>query len=432
MKKAPLLAVLSALSWQLQCALLSENRGRAHFIIISLDGWSDASTLPEAAYTLRRLKKAGVHGTAHTVFPSMTWPAHTSMVTGMDPERHGVIGNRFRSRGQKRIIKAWELPAEKLIQKPTLPQYLSRAGFQSASILWPGLQGSKFVRFNLPAVYFPHEMDSSPQDFLRTLDRAGIPVSHLPRLADKEDMLLDYLVRDSAIFTIQKYKPQLMLIHFLSLDTMLHRLGPDDWARARSLEFLDRLIGEILDTAARHAMQPLTVFIVGDHGFQPVKKRVDMGKALAAASFRKVEYAENGQIVYFYTQALNRAEKDRFKKFLKGQNYFLKITEQNEGAVPDATLAGPTVPDFTAIGQKDVYFRYNTAGIVVPARVNLGMHGGPPESVPAAFIASGYGIKGVQEPQNMSLVDLTPAILSLAGIPVPGDMDGKIPRFIEN
>ncbi|MBE7440565.1 MAG: alkaline phosphatase family protein [Spirochaetales bacterium] len=433
MKKGLSAAIVAVFFLPLYCSILSENRGlKQYFIVISIDGWSDATSLPDAAHNLRELKKKGVYGVARTVFPSMTWPAHVSMITGMNPARHGIIGNRFRSAKKKRIIKAWEFPAETLIQTPTLPEILAGAGAQSASMLWPGLQGSRFIRFNLPAVYLHSEMRSSPQDFLRALERSGIPVDLLPRLAEKEDMLLDFLVRDSALFTIRKHRPQLLLIHFLSLDTMLHRLGPEDWAENRSLEFLDILIGDILHAAALNGMQPLTVFIVGDHGFQRVKKRVDIARALQRGGFRQVEYAENGQMVYFYTHALSSAEKLRFQEFLQRQSYFSHISDSTATRKKQEFAADTEIPDFTATGKSDVYFRFNSNGLIVaPALVNLGMHGGIPEKVPAAFIASGHGIAGSTAAQSISLVDLTPAILKLSGIPVPPGMDGKVPDFLK-
>lgn len=70
-------------------------------IVISVDGlaafyWTDEQArMP----VLRRLAERGVVASGmETVFPSTTWPTHVSLVTGVRPERHGVVGNSILNR----------------------------------------------------------------------------------------------------------------------------------------------------------------------------------------------------------------------------------------------------------------------------------------------------------------------------------------------
>src|SRR5438034_6354355 len=103
-----------------------------HVVLVSVDGLA-ASYLddPRAEMpTLRKLAKSGAVAKGMiTSFPSVTWPSHTSLITGVQPARHGVIGNSVWSRKLDRpltYIGDPELTKDEAIKVPTLDRKSTR------------------------------------------------------------------------------------------------------------------------------------------------------------------------------------------------------------------------------------------------------------------------------------------------------------------
>src|SRR5262245_66027718 len=125
-------------------------------IVISIDGfagfsWDDpAARLP----TLRRLAERGVVASQmEAVFPSTTWPTHVSMLTGVSPARHGVVGNYILNRDSRRSEDLTGDPiydATRLLRAPTVYDLAHAAGRRTAAIDWPATRGSPSLDSCLP------------------------------------------------------------------------------------------------------------------------------------------------------------------------------------------------------------------------------------------------------------------------------------------
>lgn len=125
-------------------------------ILVSIDGfagfyWSDPTVrIP----TLRALAERGVvAGRMETVFPSTTWPAHVSLVTGVRPDSHGVVGNSIFNRAANRPEDLTGDPvydAADLLRAPTVYDRAHAAGLRTAAIDWPATRNAASLDFNLP------------------------------------------------------------------------------------------------------------------------------------------------------------------------------------------------------------------------------------------------------------------------------------------
>ncbi|HZN10578.1 MAG TPA: alkaline phosphatase family protein, partial [Blastocatellia bacterium] len=110
-------------------------------VVISLDGfpaWTfDDPTLPTP--TLRRLAREGVVAQRMKVSnPSVTWPNHTSMVTGVQPDKHGVLYNGILVRGgpnRPPRVEPWRDKAE-MVRVPTVYDLAYKAGLTTAQVDW--------------------------------------------------------------------------------------------------------------------------------------------------------------------------------------------------------------------------------------------------------------------------------------------------------
>jgi len=205
------------------------NKTAPYLLVVSVDGLSwdrlqaDLAQMP----TVRGLMAQGAAGPLQTVFPSMTWPAHASLVTGLTPGKHGVIGNRYLDRTTGKVVEVWQLPRDQTVAAPTLYDLAKKAGQVTAAILWPNTSKDKGLDYSLPEVYGQHAMDSgASKGLVQLLKNAGIPLDHFGRIGGEELFLFDSLVRDASVYLVQNKLPNLMFVHFCSVDTLSHGVGP--------------------------------------------------------------------------------------------------------------------------------------------------------------------------------------------------------------
>jgi predicted AlkP superfamily pyrophosphatase or phosphodiesterase len=111
-----------------------------HVILISIDGLRPDFYLDEAwpAPHLKRLLAEGAYAQeVHSVAPSLTYPSHTTIVTGAVPMKHGIYHNVPFGNHQSRWY--WE---ESHIKSPTLWDAVRQAGLRSGAVMWPVTVGA--------------------------------------------------------------------------------------------------------------------------------------------------------------------------------------------------------------------------------------------------------------------------------------------------
>jgi predicted AlkP superfamily pyrophosphatase or phosphodiesterase len=254
-------------------------------LVVSIDGfaafyWRDpAARMP----TLRRLAERGVvaRGT-ETVLPSTTWPTHVSLVTGVRPDVHGVVGNHVLNRATGRAEDLTGDPiydAADLIRVPTFYDRAHAAGLRVAAVDWPATRHATSLAFNLPffksqAVFEAH---TAPAVW-RELAGLGFPMdrqgewAQLPKRFLKDDM-----VADVAVHVVRHHAPDVLLVHFLCVDSLQHLHGPRSPEAYWAIQYVDALIGRLLAALAAET----DVFVVSDHGFLPVTRELRPNVRLA-------------------------------------------------------------------------------------------------------------------------------------------------------
>src|SRR6266850_3741173 len=245
-------------------------------IVISIDGlaafyWND----PQARMpTLRRLAERGaVAAGVETVFPSTTWPTHVSLMTGVSPRAHGVVANHVLNRrtgAPEDLTGDPVYDAPDLLRVPTVYDRAHAAGLRTAAIDWPATRNAKTLDFNLPFFkdqrVFETQTARAVWDELRAL---GYPLhlqgewAQLPKRLYKDEM-----VGSVAAHVVRRREPDLLLLHFLCVDSLQHLHGPRSPEAYWALEYVDGLIGRVLATLP--APDETNVFVVSDHGFLPV------------------------------------------------------------------------------------------------------------------------------------------------------------------
>ena len=171
--------------------LLLSDQGKAdqpvqHLVLVSVDGLS-ASYLSDPRAKMPNLRKLAAQGAVAkgmlTSFPSVTWPSHTSLITGTSPARHGVIGNSVWDRKDNKTVQYIGDPVltkKEAIRVPTLYDLAHQSGLSTASVIWPCSNGAKTLDWVIPDSNKPelHKRYTTP-GFVEELNKVGIDISQL-------------------------------------------------------------------------------------------------------------------------------------------------------------------------------------------------------------------------------------------------------------
>jgi predicted AlkP superfamily pyrophosphatase or phosphodiesterase len=188
--------------------------------------------------------------------PTITWPSHTTMLTGVPPAVHGIQQNQRWSYALIKVKTLWDL--------------LKAGGFTSAAITWPVTVEAP-ITWNLPE-YFEKRQGGA-------MDLAAIRKKASPGLLDEiaaqfpsfpQQWMDDRTRTLAARFLLQYKNPNFLAIHLVDLDAEEHETEPFSKESNAVLEYTDELIGQILAALPKDAV----VALVSDHGFVAVEKTV--------------------------------------------------------------------------------------------------------------------------------------------------------------
>lgn len=255
----------------------------APLLLISIDGLHPDYVTQADRYalkipTLRRLMNTGSHATGVVgVVPTVTYPSHTTMVTGVSPAKHGIHSNTtFDPTGANR--DGWYWYAED-IKAPTLWAAATRAKLRTASVNWPVTVADPNIEFLLPEYWRTSMADDAK--LLRALAKPhGILEKYQAELGTFVDGNTDTLESDRvrtrfAVKLIREARPDFIAVHLVALDGIEHRDGPFVNSSFTTLEALDGMIDELQRAAL--ATNPATVTaVVSDHGFQATHTAVNL------------------------------------------------------------------------------------------------------------------------------------------------------------
>ena len=252
-------------------------RTDTHVIMISIDGlvpdyYTEPARLGLKVPNLVKMKLGGAFAIGvEGIYPSVTYPAHTTLVTGVRPAVHGIIQNRIFEAPTETQTREWYWFTKDL-KSETLWTLAKKSGLVTAGVGWPVTVGAE-LDYNVPEIADPKER-SSPK---RTIQHStpGLITDALG-LGAGSDNTTDGRRAKISEFIIEKYRPNLMLIHFIALDGVHHEKGPRTPEAIEMAERMDAYIGRIVEATRRAGIfEKTTFFIVSDHGFAEVKKRFE-------------------------------------------------------------------------------------------------------------------------------------------------------------
>ena len=403
-------------------------------VMISLDGFP-AFELDDPAMpipTLRSLIHSGVSARMTTVNPTVTWPNHTTLVTGVRADEHGLLVN-----GTLSATNAWPpVKVEPMIDKTrmvhvrTVYDAAHDAGLTTAQVDWVAINKAPTITWAFTEWADP--AGAVEQEMIRKGEVTAADVQGFTKL---NILYRDQVWAKAAAHLIRDHKPNLLLVHFLSLDSVHHRYGPRTLAATSAIAFLDGCVGQIVEAIRAAGMAARTsIFVVADHGFRPYTKEVHAMLALNAAGLEgKAHVVNEGGSAIVYVEKSQRAELlPRAVKALEAVEGIDRVIGRDGFAALGlpSPERDPQMGDLYVTAKPGYSFAGATGGPVTAAAAQVGgSHGyiASDAEMDALFIASGYGIAGGTKLQQISNLDVAPTIARLLGVALPSAKGKALP-----
>ena len=413
-----------------------------HVVLISLDGFP-ASALDDPDLPLPTLRDLAARGARAKVMrpvnPTVTWPNHTSFITGVTPAKHGVLFNGIlvREPGVPPRVEPWRDKSE-MVRVRTLYDVAHDRGFTTAQVDWVAIQNAPTITWA-----FAERPDPSSAVARELVASAAISTADLQGFATRNIVWRDRMWTTAAAHIIRAHRPNLMLFHLLNLDATHHRYGPRTPAATTTMALLDSRVREILDAVRDAKMASRTaIVVVSDHGFRQVKRLIALNAAFTAAGLNTVRdgklvqceaYAvpEGGSaLVYVTTPDPGGEILARARRAVQDVEGVAAIVETADFARYGLPLPrdNPQMGALFVLPKEGYAFSAAVGGAPVAdaAEGALGAHGyvaSDPE-LGAIFIAAGAGIKRGVSLDAVDNVDVAPTIAALLGLDL-GTVDGR-------
>ncbi|MDQ6678049.1 MAG: alkaline phosphatase family protein [Acidobacteriota bacterium] len=401
-------------------------------VVISLDGFPayslDDPQLPIP--TLRALAKSGASAKRMTTInPTVTWPNHTAMVTGVRADRHGLLFNGSAVRtGSIPMVKIDPFVDKiRMVHVPTVYDLAHRAGLTTAEVDWVAIHHAPSITWEFAE--FPSKDGAIEKEMM---DRGLVTANEVEQFTKVNILRRDQIWTDAAVHILQQHEPNLLLFHLLSLDSTHHSYGPKSLAGLDAMAFLDSCVARI--TGVIHSMgadNRTTILVVSDHGFKVVNHQIRPVIALADAGLSDgVQVIPEGGTAMVYLDPKRAATlAPMVTKTLSGIPGIDQIAAPEDFGRLDLPTpsADPQAPDLILVAKSDYAFTGATKdSVVIRPPEKTGSHGylsSDPE-MDAIFIASGNGIQKGVSLERIRNIDVAPTIAELLGLTL-GGIEGR-------
>jgi predicted AlkP superfamily pyrophosphatase or phosphodiesterase len=382
-----------------------EHRNKPYLILISFDGFRpdylDRFDLPN----FKRLGERGARAAAMIpVFPSLTFPNHYSLVTGLHPEHHGIIENTFfdPDRNQTYSIRDDATVADGTWYRGEPIWVTAEAqGMVAACFFWPGSEAAiKGVR---PTLW--NKYDGAIANNARV------------------DTVLEWLRLPA------ERRPHLVTLYFSDMDSVSHRNALDSSAIEAAARSLDHALGALLDGIdALPIKDRIYVLATSDHGMveTSASRAVMLGSLIDLDS---VKVSFDGPVSGLHVKAGTpeaRHVRDQINSRLQhGRAYLRQEVPEKHRFRADPRIGDVVVimdESWTLVGIPPI------AGLI---RDRWGAHGWDPAlpSMQAMFIISGPDIRGGVTIPAVHNVDVYPLMTELLGLRAAPGIDGQPGRI---
>jgi predicted AlkP superfamily pyrophosphatase or phosphodiesterase len=419
---------------------------RQPVLLISIDGLRPADVLDAQQRGLHLpnlqafLKQGSYAHDVRGVLPTLTYPSHTTLITGVSPNVHG-IGSNLTFDPTNKNQQGWDWYASD-IRVPTLWDAAHAAGLSTANVHWPVSVGAQ-VDWNLPQIWRTGLPDD--RKLVAALSTPGLLPSLEKDLGPYADGIDESLAGDQnrtrfAIHLLETRKPQFMTAYVTALDTEQHATGPDTPTSRKTLEGIDALIGD-LAAASRRVHPDGVIAIVSDHGFAPVKQDINFYAPFIKAGLVTVKdgtitdwqaavWNDGGSAAIVLKDPNDAAVKTKVATLLKqlqdDPRYEIDHVLDHDQLVAQGGTGMASWFVLLKIG----YELGVTPDAPLPAPGHfLGMHGYDPATseMRSTFLIEGPGIPAGKNLGSIDMRDIAPTLAKLMGASLPQAQGHALP-----
>lgn len=379
----------------------AETLSKPYVILISADGFRyDYLQKYEAAHLLDFAEKGISAKAMIPSFPTITFPNHWSIITGLYPANHGLIDNFFYDyQREKFYAMSSKDNAEDGSWYGGNPLWglAEKQGMLSASMMWVG--SASDAGGTRPTYYYPYHEKFSP--------------------AEKVEKVVDWLKLPENI------RPHFITLYFPEVDGSGHRFGPESAETESAVRLIDAAIKNLVDKVEGLGLENVNYIFVSDHGM--IKVEVENPLEIPQLLFDKTRFDFYNAQTLLRIVVKNPAEVKSVYRELK----------KNKTEDYEVFLAKRFPRELKFSTRHD---RYNRIGhiLLVPnapkiflekgKKTSLGKHGYNPYQVPemkSIFVAFGPAFKNNKEIGEFKNINIYPIVTEILNLKITEPIDGK-------
>ena len=373
-------------------------------ILISFDGfrydYMDRGITPN----LWKVAENGVKALSlRPSFPSITFPNHYSIITGMYPENHGLINNTMYNPvtgATYRLNDSLAVQDPSWYQGEAFWETAQRYGITTASFFWPGSEIN--LEYRRPKYFKKYD--------------------HNYPYKKRVDGILEWLSMPLA------ERPRFLTLYFDATDSYGHKFGTDSDSTNKAISILDDVTGYLLDKLkAANLLDSTNLIFVSDHGMTAIDKSkfVDVTPFIEGEKYKI--WAEG---TYLLIEPETGNEESVYQKLKKNETHY-KVYRREEMPAFYHFSSNPLISKIIAVADigweiggteaKQKFERWNSGGVHGFDNNNIQMHG--------LFLAMGPSFKKNYRIGTVWNIDIYPLLCEIFNIPIPRKIDGRAERI---
>jgi arylsulfatase A-like enzyme len=437
-----------------------------HVVVVVWDGMRPDFVTEHLTPTLYKLAREGVvFRNHHAVYPSSTVVNGTALVTGVYPNRNGIMANN-EYRPEINPLKSIGTPSMEAVDRgdessggryltvPTLAEIIQKAGYRTAVAgtkpvalmadrsKHPGANAAEYSPVVIAGAARPapmHEEIVSAQ--------GAFPAERsIPKIAQNR-----WTTRALTEHLWKQGIPAFSLLWLSEPDASQHEASPGSPTALAALKSSDDNLQTVLAALEeKHARESTDVFVVSDHGFSTIERSIDFAVVLRAAGFNarrefssapeagEIMVAGNGGTALLYVTGHDAEITRKLVDFLQRSDFagaiFTRKPMEGTFTLDKARIDTESAPDVVVAFQwTDRKNAYGVPGFIITDDIRKAGQGShatlSPHDMHNTLVASGpHFLRGSVDALPSSNADVAPTILHILGVAPPVAMDGRVLR----
>ncbi len=349
-------------------------------VVLNVVGLSK-SLLGASTPRIEGFRQKGTTARVRPAFPAVTCTAQSNYVTGKTPAEHGIVANGWYNREQAEV-QFWK-QSDHLVQHSKIWDDLRKRDdkFTCAKVFWwynmySSADFSITPRPSYPAdgrkvfdVYsWPYSIREGVKKELGEFPFAGFwgPAAGLDSPQGKADCATKWIA-DSARWIEEHHQPTLSLVYLPHLDYGLQRFGPGHPSNAQDLQFIDNIVGDLLDF---YSWKGVKVILLSEYGISPVDQPIHLNRLFREKGWltikeelgrdhldfgnSRVFAVADHQVAHVYLN--DRSLRKEVRSLLEGTDGIAKVLCDTE--LTKAGISHQRAGDLVAVAEDNAWFTY--------------------------------------------------------------------------